>query len=718
VAIALNRSTLAVNRLNEKPKTEFLTLEKPPEELRESQEQIVEIEERFKRHRITLTEKQRKELEYQLYYQLTDWKDSRSPLRTKLRAQNDLYEGVVKVTDFPWPGSSQLHVPIPKIKAREIKSTINRNTMRPTPFLMVKYAGPDSLYKESKDFVNDLEDFVEDKMKNSTNVHQALKDAIIPTIRDGTCPVQIIWETEWERVIDYKMYLQVSDFIADYPSAETAGISEEKYSRILAHLRLGNRYEVQYEYDVATYDGPKGYIVPLIDFVHWPVFETDIQSMPLHGKRIWYKDYDLEKFIGMGKFDKAATELVLKSQGDIRDDDTVTIARDSIEGITRNQNQHPSAKEYECYELVCKWDLDQDGTREKYLVYFHWKSRTILRVEKYPIRKGAITYFPLRLIRRDNRFLGMSLIEDIADLSMEIDIVHRMRINSRTITHVPIFKAKETAKQMFDPSRPELRIKPGTVVWLQSVDDVEQFDINPTDLSGSIEEENFLMQLVNLVTGADSGLSGAANPIDPRAPARKQQELLRQSSNRIDDYVESLIVDFSRIGQFIVDLYYQYGEDRIKYYAESKDGSLIQREMDRSKLYNPNVTFQVNGTSVFMNPELEFDRIKEVYGILGTNPITAGDPNIQREILGRVLDASRVKDNKNLLPAEVSAAVAPNGVIPSVEDKEQEAKMAIQKQRLAARLAEGELSRAHELEMAAVENIFSPLPVEEESVAA
>lgn len=718
MALAFQRSYLETPKKQSQQKEEviFTTLTKPPESLKESQEQIEEIEDRFKRQRITLTDKQRREYSQQLYYQLIDWRDSRSSLSTKLRELNDLYEGVVKVTDSPWPGSSQLHVPIPKIKAREIKSTINRNTMRPVPFLMVNYSGPDALYSQSMDLVRSLEEFVEDKMKNETNVHQTLKDAIIPTIRDGTCPVQIIWETEWERVIDYKMYLDPSEFIQDYPTAKETGISEDKYYRILAQLRAGKQYEVQYEYDAPTYDGPKAYIVPLVDFVHWPVFETDIRNMPLHGKRVWYKDYDLEKFVVIGKFDKETTESVLKTLGDIRDDETVTTSRDTIEGINRNQNQRQTGKEYECYELVCKWDLDGDGIKEKYLVDYHLKTRSIMRVTKYPIRKGAITYFPLRLVRRDNRFLGMSLLEDIADLSLEIDILHRMRINSRTITHVPIFKAKTAAQGRFDPSRPELRIRPGTVVWVQDINDIDQFKIQPVDLSGSIDEENYLMQLVGLVTGADSGLSGQSNPLDPRAPARKQQELLRQSSNRIDDYVESLIVDFSRIGNFFLDLYYQYGGNRLKYYAQSKDGARIEKEIERSKLYNPNVMFQVNGTSVFANPELEFDRNKEIMAILSQHPATAGDPEVQLESLRRVLDSGRVKDYKNLLPIQVSPQVAPNGIIPSEGDKELEAKMAIQRQKAADRLSEGELVRAHELEIAALDALSNNRGVPESGI--
>lgn len=703
MALTFKRS----NTKEEPIETEFLTLHEPPKELSDNKDQIEEIESRFKRRSITLKDDVKRELESKLYYEIQDWKDSRSSLKTKLREWNDLYEGAVQVTDFPWPGASQLHVPIPKIKAREIKATINRNTMRPVPFLMTRYAGPDALYSSSRDVVNDIEDFIEDKIKAGTNVHQVLKEAIIPTIRDGTCPVQIIWETELERVTDYKIYESVSDFLVDYPDAESAGISTKQFSHILAQLNNKKRYEIQYEYDMAIYDGPKAYLVPLIDFFHWPVFETELSHTLTHGKRIWYKDYDLEKYAQIGKFKEEVVTEINKGVGDIHDDESLTIARDSLEGINRNINA-TTAKEFECYELIHRVDLDGDGVKEKYLVYYHFKSKKILRIEKYPIRKGATTYFPLRLIKRDNRFLGISLIDDISDLSLEIDILHRMRINSRTITHVPTFKAKESAKDRFDPSRPQFRFQPGATFWLADINDVEQFDINPVDLSGSIEEENFLLQLVGMVTGADSGLSGQSNPLDPRAPARKQQELLRQSSNRIDDYVEALLGPFAQIGQHMIDLYYQYGEDKIKYYVSNENQDLIQKEIDRSKLYDANVQFVVNGTSVFMSPEVEFDRTKEIYQILESNPLTAQDPMVQKEILTRVLDTSRIKDTKNLLPgAGTIGAVTkqtPGGpIIPTQNDAELETKMALARQKQSQRLIETTLSQKHTKDMTLLE---------------
>ena len=685
---------------------EYLVLPKPPEEVLGEQEDADEVEDRFKRQEIKLDADVKKDLEAKLWYQIWDWKNSRASLQAKLRELNDLYEGVVKITDFPWPGASQLHVPVPKIKAREIKSTINRNTMRPIPFLMTKYAGPDLNYEQSKDFVKDIENFTEDKIKNGTNIHQVLKDAIIPCIRDGTCPVQIIWETELERVCDRKLYMSARDFLGDYPSAEAAGISSERFARILQKLNRDSQYEVKYEYDMKVYDGPKGYLVPLIDFFNWPVFETEISHMLTHGKRIWYKDYDIERFFSMGKFtNEDDVNFVLKGVGDVHEDETLTISRDVIEGINRTNITKTRAREYEFYELVHRIDLDGDGVKEKYLLYYHWKTRRILRIERYPIRKGASTYFPLRLIKRDNRFLGMSLIEDIADLSLEIDILHRMRINSRTVTHVPSFKAVAAAKDRFDPSRPQYRFQPGVTFWLNDVKDVEQFDIRPVDLSGSVDEENFLFQIVNLVTGSDSGMSGASNPLDPRAPAHKQQEMLRQSTNRIDDYVEALLGPFAQIGQFMLDLYYQYGEDVLKYYVQGPEGSLLQREIDRSKLFNPNVSFVVNGTSVFMNPDAEFSRMQEISQILSQYPITAQDPTVQLESLTRLLDASRVKNPKALLPQQqqvqaVTGQVHPGSpLIPTDEDKKQSAKVAVTQHRMAMRAQEQEAKRKHDLQM-------------------
>jgi len=688
-------------------KTEFAKAKGVPAPLKDSQIQIRESENRFKRREISLDETVRADLENQLSRIVRGWREDRSSLLTKLREWNDLYEGVVTETDFPWPGASHVHIPVPKIKVREIKSAIDRSTMRPVPFLHATYAGPDELYTETFDFVNDIEDFVEDKMKNATNVHQTLMESIIPIMRDGTCPIQITWDTEWERTFDFKLYKTVEEFQSDFPTATDAGLSEKGYKRVLDDLTLGTQVEIQYEYDVANYDGPRAYIVPLIDFVHWPVYVSTLEDTVVHGKRVWMTESRLQSFKMMNKFtDTKLVDSVIAQSGDEHEDMDLAYSRDNIEGISRQKNKQDS-KEFEFFELIWKGALTEEdkarGIKRKYLIWFRERNENrIFRIEPYPIRKGRSTYFILRFVKRDNRLLGMSFMDDIADMSMEIDIIHRQRINSRTITHVPSFKAKDTAQGRFNPARADLRFRPGVVFWLASTDDVEQFDIRPVDLSGSIDDELILVDFINQVLGA-IGQSGQANPIDPRAPARKEQQQLRQSTNRIDDYVAELLPTFAEIGQHFLDLYYQFGPNRVKFYAESKDGKFISKAIERTKLFNPNVMFRVNGTSVFMNPELEFSRDFEIYQILQTNPLTGQNPRIQRDSLGRLLRSSRVQDMKNLLPTDEEIGLPPGGKIPTEEERKFAAKEKMQERKESQRMAEQEFKHQSDIEKTLVE---------------
>ncbi len=684
-------------------KKQFVVATGAPQEFKDSQDQIEEAESRFRRREIILDPGTKGNLEATLRLIVTGWREDRSVLITKLREYNDLYEGVTTITDFPWIGASHVHIPVPKIKAREIKSALSRSTMRPVPFLHTTYAGPRDLFDQSKEFVSSIESFIEDKIKNSTNVHSVLTDSIIPTIRDGTCAVQIIWDTEWEAVFDFKTYEDPDEFLKDFPSPREAGIPQKKYEQILDQLNAGQPFEVRYEYEVATYDGPRAFIVPLIDFVYWPVFITDLSEAIIHGKRVWKNQLELENMMSMGKFTNKQQVLdTLAESGDERTDESLRISRDQLEGISRQKNK-TDAKEYEFFELVLRMALTEEDKRlnrkRKYLCWYREKNNSIYHIEPYPVRKSKDSYFVLRFIKRDNRLLGMSFMDDISDLSLEIDIIHRQRTNSRTITHVPSFKAVNAAKGRFDPSNRKLRFYPGVIFFVKKIDDVQQFDIRPVDLSGSVEDELLLLQFIDQVLGT-IGQSGQGNPIDPRAPARKEQQQVRQSSSRLDDYVSELLPTFSKIGQHILDLYYQFGPNRIKFFAEDKDGNLMEEEIQRTKLFNPNVMFKVNGTSVFASPELEFQRSQEIYAIIAQDPITAQDPKIRRNSLGRLLRAGRVPDIKDLLP--VAQEVEQAAPLQSEEEKERENRRAAQDQKASERLAEQELKQKGDLEKEAL----------------
>lgn len=693
----------AVESEDTEPDAEFYTeFKKPPKSLKESEEMVENLIERTKRRKVTLSDDEMDKLKLELEDMVFGWEDSRSGLETKLRDLNDQDEAVTYQTDHPWPGANSTTLSLGKIKKREVVSVISRTAIRPIPFAVATYAGPESLYNESKEFVKDLESFVEDKIKNDTNIHQMIEMSPGVIFRDGTSPLQINWETEYENVSDWKMYKTAVDFVEDYPDADSAGISKKKYQKIIDSISQGNPWEIRYEYDVPTYDGPKAYLVPLIDLFHYPVYVSDMRDMICYGKRVFYTDYQLKMKANMGLFDEEMVEDITKSSSDQRRD-SLTTSRDRIEGINRD-NSRKNSLEFEVFELVYKAPLTEEDRKKniyrKYIIYYYRKTQKILRVEHYPIRKGKINYFPLRFIKRDGRFLGVSLMDDIADLSLDADIQNRQIINSRTITHVPSFKAKMSSKNTFDPSRREFRFRPGVTFYMTDpATDVLQFDIRPVDLSGSMDNILFYMQMIDMIVGSTSGFSGQSNPIDPRAPARKQQELLRQASNRLDDYVKNLIPDFSAICEFVVDLYYQYAPERIKYYARTEDGKLVEKEMERTKLFNPNAKFNINGTTVFMNADIEYDRTLEINALLNQNPLTMQNPRILRSSLERVILASRVPGREDLIPKEDEVP----GAITNTLDREIEAKEALDREKRQTRQLGDQAKRDHEKEMALIE---------------
>jgi hypothetical protein len=691
----------------------YAEFKKPPKFLKESEEMVENCIERFKRRKVDLTEEETTKLQHDLGNIIKDWEDSRTGLETKLRDLNDLQEGVSEETNYPWVGACSTTIPMAKIKGREIVSVLSRTSMRPVPFAVATYAGPDSLYQKSKDFVKDLENFTEDKLKNATNIHERLTMALPVIYRDGTAPLQVMWETEYERVCDYKLYTDQIEFAKDYPDAESAGISKKKWQEIVSKLSNGKKYEVRYEYDVATYDDPKAYLVPLIDFVHWPIYVSEMKDLLCYGKRIWYTDYQLKMKANIGMFEEDDIEEITKGSGDQRRDSLET-SRDQIEGLNRNTSTNNS-KEYEVFELVYKGPVTEEDRDKnifrKYVIYFYRHNNKILRVEHYPIRKGAVNFFPLKFLKRDGRLLGISLCDDIADLCLDIDIQIRQIINSRTITHVPSFKAKMSSKNTFDPQRKEFRFRPGVTFYMTDpMTDVTQFDIRPVDLSGSMDNILFYMQLIDMTVGSTSGFSGQSNPIDPRAPARKQQELLRQASNRLDDYVKNLVPDWSAICSFMLDLYYQYAPERIKYFAKTEDGQLVEKEMERTKLFSPNAKFKINGTSVFLNADLEFSRAQEIDAILANNPITAQNPRVRKNSLERLLMASRIPDEKDLLPNKKEMPEALTNEL----EREIEAKEAQNRERANTRMLGDQAKRQHEKEALLIEAVGNnPPPIPE-----
>ena len=67
-----------------------------------------------------------------------EWDANTSTLRSKLRRANDLMEGVKEPKNFPWPGSSNLHVPLIEIHITICHSVVAATMLDMDPIWFVK----------------------------------------------------------------------------------------------------------------------------------------------------------------------------------------------------------------------------------------------------------------------------------------------------------------------------------------------------------------------------------------------------------------------------------------------------------------------------------------------------------------------------------------------------------------------------------------------------
>ncbi len=78
---------------------------------------------------LDLTDDQMDKLKKRVFKEIAAWKSDTSGLQTKLRRANDLVEGVIEETDYPFVGCSNVHIPIIAINMKVFHSFTRRSLL-------------------------------------------------------------------------------------------------------------------------------------------------------------------------------------------------------------------------------------------------------------------------------------------------------------------------------------------------------------------------------------------------------------------------------------------------------------------------------------------------------------------------------------------------------------------------------------------------------------
>ena len=602
------------------------------------------------RRQEVVEEKTKEKLRDLLYNIYQEWNENTAILRNKLLRANALMEGIKDPKDFPWENSSNLHVPVIEIHITILHSVVSSTMLDNDPIWYVKIA--QNGVPENVD--NEIETFLSSVSKLELKIDAVLSDIYWAAYRDGTAIGDLDWVEEYSTQYDVLKFTDPLMFEEAFPTPISAGITSQKYNELAKELLEQGELTIKVEEYVSTYRGPRLRQVELKDFVMVPTTSPDVKYAQFVGDMfIQRADYFKRLVKQDGWFDKIEVQTMLKKTGLTSAPDTGTRSQDQIEGVSRTRKTKPD--EYWCMQgilNVCLPGLLDSETMEvenRYLVVFHPESKAILRFECYPYLHNRIKYIPWRFKKRPNRFLGQSIYDQLGDVNEEIDTQHNQRIDSRTISTVPSFLKVDNFE--FDPTRKNQRFYPGVTFKVSNLNQIKQFEIKQTDLGQSLQEEQNLMYLAELRTGASSLRSGREASRDPRAPAKKIQLQLAQSDIRVDDHMRELRIGTAEVGTQILELYYQHAPDMIAYYTKNPEtAQFIQKQIVRQKLRARDLFLEVARTSVNDNPDQLFQRELTLYQLLSNEPLIGSNMIRRRELIVRVLTAMRQRNIYKIIP--------------------------------------------------------------------
>lgn len=626
-----------------------------PKDVCETEDKNAERAELFLKSRLRrLSEEQTKKIEKKLDTWYTSWKKNTETQRRRLVKYAELLEGVVEDSNVPFEGASNITLHYAAGMARSFRATFNKTAYQDEDiFYPVISADLQKKLNANPEIVQALTEGFNESFSKECNGIKTLKEGTIAAVRDGTMMVTGSWRREVRHGFDQRTYRSIEEFKKDYPDHEYAGVSEEEYVKICDFFIVHAEDEtpelvIEFEYDYVYKDEPEYRVGPWAKFVRYPTFSREISDCQFYGYEVKESREELKRKRASGEYYKDGATRAMQAVSD-DGNDAWDRSLGFVEGITTPTERKEKPIRY--IDGVCMLDLDNDGVHEKYLVKYAFEERALLSLIPHRLRRGVDSSVAFRMVKREDRLDGVSLIGDCEDLFTQIDTNVRHRNNVRTLTTSPIFIANKAYKEQIDLGRAENVIRPGVTYWVDDPSPEKSIrQLQVQDLSTSADGMDELMlykQHVELVFGPTQGLSGQSTPGDKRAPGNKTIALLNQANGRIDDYLDEFFLSLPKLAELHSALLYQYsnGPD----ITFNRGGKMIS--FPAQILSDPGLRWGAKRRSVQLTPEFALARLGMLQQLFMTllplltsqNPIAiemwnrqvlaSGEPNAEKFLL-------------------------------------------------------------------------------------
>lgn len=412
--------------------------------------------------------------------------------KRKLVVWDDLYECRTKPKTFPWPGASNVLIPLVPISVDTIQPRIVGTMLSNDPYVYIR-----PRMKEVQELSEDLQNFEQFYFDEQLNLFEVLTDATHYLVKNGTVVLKNIWVEERKPRIFY-----------------------DNKGRITRT-------------DVVTFRGPKWYLVPL-DHLTIPYNTKDLQTTHFVGHHVDRRLPEIQAQEKRKIYREGFADSIKAYQVN-------TLAQTS-ERVEENQEQAMGLKNtspwlfnpFRLTELYITYDVKNEG-EIPILLTFSREAKKVARLTYHPQFNGLRPFMSGTYISRPNQFFGIGVAEALSQLTEEVSTIHNQTVDSATIANVKCFKAKKGRGINANE-----RAYPGKIFFLDDLDDLQEF------MLGEVKASSFrLSEEVSLLAEKRSGvndytLGRESGVLKSRATARGTLALISEGNRNLDLKLRSM----------------------------------------------------------------------------------------------------------------------------------------------------------------------------------
>jgi hypothetical protein len=481
---------------------------------------------------------------------------SREALEQNLKDWTDLYDMKVEDTDHPWPGASNVFIPIIPAQLDALFSYISSKVFVPRFYIVTGNT------EDAAATAHDVERYYNAELvrqRGHTTWYDQYLTWLHLALRDGTSVMEVMWRrTETKRKV-----------ITFQPQKDASGVP-------ILDMNTGKPKTDRSINDVTTVDYDDVELQPLLlrDFLLIPDEAESIEAAVGVARALFLYEDQLMAMVREGTLDEYwvnfALDYVPNGNNDFASDRQGSLDRNITEELNIGLGQGAQTSKFfrnrgpiKIWRVHSRqYDMNLDGVPEENVFYIHERSQRLLGFDNYKYIVPSRPYFSFSPMPRPNRFYGYSLCERIAPIQAEVNSMYNARNNLIDLMLSPPLLYKDgdeldNNEQMWAPAARWAVTDPMTSVKFM------QFDQVPL---ASFQNESLLNSYVDKMTGQAAPQLGGQSSGKRSATEMRQQAA--STTTRNDTIALRLRIVCRTILNFIHALKLQYLPDDPSYSSE------------------------------------------------------------------------------------------------------------------------------------------------------